>query len=100
MRERDVKAYLLRRVKALGGEARKVRWEGRNAAPDWLVMLPAQWSRVHGRVRPPRHFFAELKRPKKGAEELQALEHRALRDYRIEIYVLNSIEAIDRVLGG
>lgn len=40
MLEREVKAYLLKRVKELGGEARKVRWEGRRNAPDWRVMIP------------------------------------------------------------
>ena len=93
MRERDVKAYFLKRVKDLGGEARKMRWEGRTAAPDWLVLFP----------RPifqggPWLFFVELKRPKKGAEALQAEEHDILRRFGATVFVLDSPEAIDEVL--
>ena len=40
MKERDIEAYLIARVKELGGETRKVKWIGRNSAPDRLVMLP------------------------------------------------------------
>ena len=40
MRESEVEAYLVKRVKALGGEVRKVKWLGRNGAPDRLAMLP------------------------------------------------------------
>ena len=40
MAERDLKKYLLKRVKELGGIARKVKWEGRNSAPDWRVAIP------------------------------------------------------------
>jgi hypothetical protein len=40
IRERDIEAYLVKRVKAMGGEVRKVKWIGRNFAPDRLVVLP------------------------------------------------------------
>lgn len=40
MRERDVEQYLVEQVKAKGGEVRKVKWIGRNGAPDRLVLLP------------------------------------------------------------
>lgn len=32
-------AYLLKKVKEFGGIARKVTWQGRTGAPDWLVMI-------------------------------------------------------------
>jgi len=38
MRESDIEAHLVKRVKELGGEVRKVKWIGRNGAPDRLVM--------------------------------------------------------------
>lgn len=41
MNERDIEAHLVKRVKALGGEVRKVQWVGRRGAPDRIVMLPA-----------------------------------------------------------
>jgi hypothetical protein len=40
MLERDVEDYLVKRVKAMGGEVRKVQWIGRSKAPDRVVMLP------------------------------------------------------------
>jgi hypothetical protein len=43
IRERDIEAYLVKRVKAIGGEVRKVKWIGRKSAPDRLVMSP-----IHG----------------------------------------------------
>jgi len=33
-------AHLVKRVRELGGEVRKVQWIGRRGAPDRLVMLP------------------------------------------------------------
>lgn len=38
--EAKIEAYLVKQVKALGGEVRKVKWIGRRGAPDRLVMLP------------------------------------------------------------
>ena len=40
MRESDIEEYLVKRVKELGGEIRKVKWIGRRGAPDRVVMLP------------------------------------------------------------
>ena len=37
--ERDIKKYLLQEVKKHGGIARKVNYENRKNAPDWLVVL-------------------------------------------------------------
>ncbi|MFY0084430.1 VRR-NUC domain-containing protein, partial [Acinetobacter baumannii] len=52
MRESVIEKYLVDKVKALGGEVRKVKWISRNSAPDRLVMLPDNT------------FWAELKAPK------------------------------------
>ena len=52
MRERDIEAHLVRRVKSLGGEVRKLRWIGRRGAPDRLVLVPGCWP-----------FLLELKAP-------------------------------------
>jgi hypothetical protein len=86
--ERDVKAYLLERVKALGGECRKVSWEGRRGAPDWFVMLPGS--------RP--NFWCELKAPGKKAEPHQEREIARMIGYDEIVHVFDSPEAIDRVL--
>lgn len=53
IRERDIEAYLVRRVKAAGGEVRKLKWIGRRGAPDRVVFL-------NGKV-----MFVEVKAPGK-----------------------------------
>ena len=87
MRESTVEAHLLKRVKALGGEARKVSWAGRRGAPDRLVLLPFAKA----------HVFVELKRPDKDAEAHQAREHERLRNAGFVVLVLDTIEKIDEV---
>ena len=42
MRESEIEKYLVKQVKAAGGEVRKVKWIGRRGAPDRLAMLPAR----------------------------------------------------------
>lgn len=37
-KEADIAAYLIKRLKDYGGHARKVSWEGRADAPDYLIM--------------------------------------------------------------
>lgn len=103
MRERDIKKHLVQRVKALGGEARKVRWEGRRGAPDWIVMLPGfkrfnvEW--------PGRTIWAELKRPGALAtfpanelERAQAREHTRMRKMGQRVVVIDSIEGVEELL--
>lgn len=91
LRERDIKKYLLARVKALGGEARKVRWEGRSGAPDWRVMLCPLFIR-------PRCFWAELKAPGEKPTAAQFREHTRMRRHGETVYVFDSFESIDEVL--
>jgi hypothetical protein len=54
MNERDIERHLVKRVKALGGEVRKVQWVGRRGAPDRLVMLPERMDCTGCLVQPPR----------------------------------------------
>ena len=37
--ERDIKKYLLQEVKKHGGIARKLSYENRKNAPDWMIVL-------------------------------------------------------------
>ena len=87
MRERDIEAYLVRRVKALGGEIRKLRWIGRRGAPDRVVMFPG------GRL-----WWIELKRPGGITEAHQAREHARMLAMGQRVLVLDTIEKIDGVL--
>lgn len=87
MREREVEAYLLRRVKAAGRDTRKVKWLGHNGAPDRLLLLTG------------RHVLIELKRPKGGELEAhQVREHARLRRAGFEIYTAYTKEEVDAVL--
>lgn len=92
--ERDIEKYLKRSVRRKGGDVRKVKWIGRNLAPDRLVMLP--WREA---------FLAEIKHPLKGAtfpnnarERGQRKEHEDLRKLGMQVYVLWSFKQIDALL--
>ncbi|TAN27673.1 MAG: VRR-NUC domain-containing protein [Castellaniella sp.] len=86
MRESQIETYLVERVKALGGEVRKVRWIGRNGAPDRLVMLPG------------RTVWIELKAPGEKVKPHQAREHERMRRMGQYVAVVDSLEGVDGVL--
>ena len=99
MRERDIESYLVNRVKAVGGEVRKVQWIGRVAAPDRLVMLPK--TAHHG----PRTIWVELKNPETvktfpadARERAQAREHRRMRELGQRVEVIGTLEAVEEIL--
>lgn len=117
MRERDIEAYLVARVKELGGEVRKVQWVGRRAAPDRLVMLPERHkeqrpstggfvTRGPGRGwRPAMTVWVEVKAPggfatfpKDERERAQFREHARLRAMDQTVIVIDSHDAVDRLL--
>jgi hypothetical protein len=84
--EGKVKAYLVERIKALGGEVRFAAWIGRKGCPDCRVMLP--W----------RNCWVETKAGKDGAlAPHQAREIKRMRDLGETVYVLTTTEEIDRV---
>lgn len=85
MRESEVEAYLVRRVKELGGDTRKMKWIGRRGAPDRFVML-------HG------GFFVELKAPGGKLRVEQKREMDLMRRMGIRAYVATSAKDIEDVL--
>jgi hypothetical protein len=89
MRESMIEAHLVRRVKALGGEVRKVQWVGRRGAPDRLVMLGTVW---------PHAIWIELKAPGVKAEAHQLREHARMRAMGQRVEVIESIEGVERLL--
>lgn len=108
MRERDIEAYLVKRVKELGGEVRKVQWVGRRSAPDRLVMLPP-WARTNAPSTfwgyPPSSIWVELKNPETiktfpadQRERAQAREHVRMRQMGQRVEVIGTIEAIEELL--
>jgi hypothetical protein len=88
MRESKIETYLVRRVKALGGEVRKARWIGRAGAPDRRVLLPD---------KPPT--WVELKATGKKPEARQLREHNRMRRLGELVLVIDSIEQVDAWLG-
>lgn len=94
MRERDIERYLVKRVKELGGEVRKVKWVGRKSAPDRLVMLPNRGC-----------YWVELKAPGKLAtfpanahERAQKREHVRMRAMGQCVFVVDSYSGVDFIL--
>lgn len=84
MKERDVSRYLNKRVKELGGEVRRVTWQGRRNAPDKLVLLPCY----------KLSFFLEEKRPGEEPTKAQEREHARMRAAGLHVYVVTSWEDI------
>ena len=98
--EADVERYLVKRVKALGGEVRKVKWIGRNSAPDRVVMLPECEAGRFGDT-----IWIEVKAPGRaigfpcGAHEhAQRREHQRMRKMGQRVEVVDSYERVDEVL--
>ena len=100
MRESVVEAYLVKRVKSLGGEVRKVSWVGRRGAPDRLVMLPYRTSAEAGFSRASVSFWVELKATGIRPEAYQLREHARMRAMGQRVVVIDSFEAVDELLGG
>lgn len=99
MRERDIEAHLVKRVKEMGGEVRKVKWIGRNGAPDRLVMLPPFMFRGKPLPVKPTTIWVELKATGKKAEPHQLREHKRMRAMGQRVEMIDSLEAVDELLG-
>ena len=85
MLERDIEAHLVKRVKEMGGECRKVNWVGRNGAPDRFVMMPGGCT------------WIELKAPGQKAKPHQAREHARMLAMGQRVLVIDSIAAIEEL---
>lgn len=85
-RESDIESYLVERVKSLGGEVRKVKWIGRNSAPDRVVMLPDLT------------VWVELKAPGEKCRPNQIREHERMRRMGQRVEVIDSFDGVDALL--
>lgn len=79
-------AYLKVQVLRAGGNLRKVSWEGRVGAPDWLVLFPFH------------HFFVEVKAPGETSRMVQTKEQERLRDAGFIVHEVDCPAAIDALL--
>ncbi len=105
MRERDIERHLVRRVKEIGGEVRKVQWVGRRGAPDRLVMMPSrklvtelEGGRKVFRERWPEAVWVELKAPGVKVEAHQQREHVKLWQMGQRVVVIDSLEGVEELL--
>jgi hypothetical protein len=96
MRESQIERYLVKRVKALGGEVRKVQWVGRRGAPDRLVMIPARCERWVAYEAD--NYWIELKAPGKKPTAAQLREHKRMRLCNMTVVVIDSTEGVDALL--
>ena len=96
LRESDIEKYLVKRVKELGGECRKIQFIGRPGAPDRLVMLPPKDQFVP--YAQDVTIWVELKAPGKKAEPHQLREHARMRKMGQRVVVIDSLEGVDEVL--
>jgi len=85
--ERTVVKYLVEQVEKRGGEVRKVKWIGRNSAPDLRVMLPGVSA-----------FWVEAKRPGKDATEAQAREHKRMRALGEHVIVVPNVTKVADII--
>lgn len=110
MREFDIEKHLVDRVKALGGEVRKVKWVGRAGAPDRLVMVPARvrsdWSsRSFDDTHTPTTLWVELKNPEtiktfpaNAHERAQHREHERMRKMGQRVVVIGTLAQVEELL--
>jgi hypothetical protein len=102
--ERDVERVLVRGIKALGGEVRKLTWVGRRGAPDRLVFLPPgsrlpAESKRKRKVESWRLVFVELKTRRGRLSRLQEIEIRRLRAMGFDVVVLKGSDEVSTWLG-
>ena len=87
MRESVIEAYLVRCVKALGGEAYKYKSPNRANVPDRIVLLPG--GRIH---------FVECKAPDEPCTAGQLREHNRLRVLGFDVKVIDSKEQVGKFI--
>jgi hypothetical protein len=87
IRESDIEKYLVKRINAIGGEIRKVKWINRNGAPDRVV-----W--IKGGVQ----VWVELKSPGKTSEPHQSREHKRMQRMGQVVAVIDSYELVDALV--
>ena len=85
MRESQIEQHLIKELKKLGIETRKVQWIGRDGAPDRLILAKGG-------------IYVELKAPGKEPRENQLREHEKMRAAGIRVAVIDSFEGVDKLI--
>lgn len=92
-RESDIEKYLIKITKSYGGESRKVKWIGRDSAPDRIVMV-ARRMPFWVEVKPPG---GKATFPKNAHERKQAREHERMRKMGQVVEVVDSYDGVDEL---
>ena len=87
-----IEDYLHKRVRELHGHHRRVKFPGRDGAPDDLISIPLRFP-----------FFVECKAPgvkfpHNAHERKQEREHKRLRRMGFKVFVVSSFAEVDEVL--
>lgn len=87
IKERDIAAYLKKRVTEIGGIYRKVSWEGRSDAPDYLIMCGGL------------HLFVEAKAPGGKPRPSQLREFSAMLEHGgLAVVIVSAYQDIDSLI--
>lgn len=86
-KEGKVETYFKEQVEAHGGLTRKAKWLCRRGCPDQF------WAFPRG-----RYGLAEMKPPGVPAQPHQDREFRRLREAGVAVYLIDSLEAVDRFI--
>ena len=81
--EKEIEAYLVKKVKGLGGLCWKFTSPGMAGVPDRIVL-------INGIC-----IFVELKRPDGRVSMIQKVWHQKLRDLGFRVEVLKSMDEVD-----
>ena len=85
MRESQIEQHLIKELKKLGIETRKVQWIGRDGAPDRLILAKGG-------------IYVELKAPGKEPRENQLREHEKMRAAGIRVEVIDSFDGVNKLV--
>ena len=87
MREKIIEEKLIKAVKQKGGVCWKFTSSGTAGVPDRIVLMPK------GHIA-----FVEVKAPNQKPRPLQLSRHKLLRRLGFQVYVLDALEDIDKII--
>ena len=88
MRESKIEKYLVQQVVLKGGLTRKLKWIGRNDAPDRFVVVDGM------------SLLVEVKATGEVPRASQVSEIRKLRNAGVRVEVVDSYAAVDELIEG
>lgn len=87
MLEKEIEAYLAKRVKELGGRSYKWVSPGNVGVPDRIIVMPGG-----------KTIFVELKQPGKKPTAVQRVVMKQLQDLGATVHWTDSKEGVDEIL--